>query len=87
MTVFAFESPLEIAPRGGAVITIPLDVYDALGGSGRIPVTATFDGVAYRGSVVRMGAPRGSVSRARFALSMVGASSHSQTMDSNGNAR
>jgi hypothetical protein len=27
----------------------------ALGGMGRIPVNATFDGVPYRGSVVRMG--------------------------------
>ena len=27
-----------------------------LGGGGRIPVVATFDGVSYRGSIVRMGA-------------------------------
>ncbi len=54
MTVIAFEARLEIAARGGAVVTIPPDVYDALGGSGRIPVAATFDGVGYRGSVVRM---------------------------------
>ena len=55
MTVIAFEARLEIAPRGGAVVTIPPEVYDALGGSGRIPVAASFDGVGYRGSVVRMG--------------------------------
>ncbi len=55
MTVIAFDARLESAARGGALVTIPPDVYDALGGSGRIPVTATFDGVGYRGSVVRMG--------------------------------
>jgi hypothetical protein len=31
-------------------------VIEALGGKGRIPVTASFNGVPYRGSIVRMGA-------------------------------
>ena len=30
-------------------------MIEALGGKGRIPVKATFDGVPYRGSIVRMG--------------------------------
>jgi hypothetical protein len=30
-------------------------VIEALGGGGRIPVRATFDGIEYRGSIVRMG--------------------------------
>lgn len=34
---------------------MPPEVVEALGGKGRIPVTATFDGVPYRGSIVRMG--------------------------------
>jgi antitoxin component of MazEF toxin-antitoxin module len=34
---------------------VPSEVVEALGGKGRIPVTATFDGVPYRGSIVRMG--------------------------------
>lgn len=34
---------------------MPTEVVEALGGKGRIPVTATFDGVPYRGSIVRMG--------------------------------
>jgi Domain of unknown function (DUF1905)/Bacteriocin-protection, YdeI or OmpD-Associated len=41
--------------RGGHLVEIPDDVVSALGGRGRIPVNATFDGVPYRGSVVRMG--------------------------------
>jgi hypothetical protein len=34
---------------------VPSEVVDEPGGKGRIPVTASFDGVPYRGSVVRMG--------------------------------
>lgn len=55
MRPIEFEAPLELVDRGGAVVTIPPEVYDELGGSGRIPVNATFDGIAYRGSIVRMG--------------------------------
>jgi len=34
---------------------VPPEVVEALGARDRIPVTATFDGVPYRGSIVRMG--------------------------------
>ena len=37
------------------MVDVPTEVVEALGGKGRIPVTATFDGVPYRGSIVRMG--------------------------------
>jgi hypothetical protein len=37
------------------LVDVPPEVIEALGGKGRIPVTATFDGVPYRGSIVRMG--------------------------------
>ena len=44
---------------GGHLVDVPTEVVEALGGQGggrsRIPVTATFDGVPYRGSIVRMG--------------------------------
>ena len=49
-----FVAVVEEAPRGGAYVRIPPDVIEALGG-GRIPVRATFDGIEYRGSIVRMG--------------------------------
>lgn len=55
MAGIEFEAPLELVDRGGAVVTIPPEVYEELGGSGRIPVNATFDGISYRGSIVRMG--------------------------------
>ena len=40
---------------GGHLVEVPPDVVEALGGGGRIPVNATFGGIPYRGSVVRMG--------------------------------
>ena len=51
----AFEAPIVQAPRGGAYVEVPPAVIAALGGKGRIAVRATFDGIAYRGSIVAMG--------------------------------
>jgi hypothetical protein len=51
----SFTAELEEAPRGGAFVEVPADVVAALGGGGRIAVRATFDGVAYQGSIVTMG--------------------------------
>jgi Domain of unknown function (DUF1905)/Bacteriocin-protection, YdeI or OmpD-Associated len=53
--VETFEAAIVEADRGGAYVRVPPEVVAALGGSGRIPVQATFDGIAYRGSVVSMG--------------------------------
>jgi hypothetical protein len=52
-----FTAPLEPTDRGrgGHVLRVPDEVVDALGGTGRTPVNATFNGIAYRGSIVRMG--------------------------------
>jgi Domain of unknown function (DUF1905)/Bacteriocin-protection, YdeI or OmpD-Associated len=50
-----FRAPIVAADRGGAYVVVPTTVVDALGGGGRIPVRATFDGVEYRGSVASMG--------------------------------
>ncbi|MFI6868808.1 YdeI/OmpD-associated family protein [Nocardia sp. NPDC050406] len=50
-----FEGTIRPANGGGAYIPIPTEVVAALGGGGRIPVRATFDGIAYTGSIVNMG--------------------------------
>ncbi|WP_328334554.1 YdeI/OmpD-associated family protein [Kribbella sp. NBC_00382] len=50
-----FEAAIEEASSGGAYVEVPTEVIAALGGGGRIPVLATFDGVPYRGSVASMG--------------------------------
>jgi hypothetical protein len=53
-----FEAMVQEADRGGAFVPVPAEVVEALGGKGRIPVRATFDGIAYQGSVVSMGGQR-----------------------------
>jgi hypothetical protein len=51
-----FKAVLQPSGRGGGhIVEVPTKVIQALGGKGRIPVTATFNGVPYRGSIVRMG--------------------------------
>jgi Bacteriocin-protection, YdeI or OmpD-Associated/Domain of unknown function (DUF1905) len=50
-----FEGTIEEGLGGGAFVAVPAEVITALGGGGRIPVRATFDGIAYRGSIVSMG--------------------------------
>ncbi|MFD3400807.1 YdeI/OmpD-associated family protein [Kribbella sp. NPDC058693] len=50
-----FEGTILVNDGGGAWVEVPGEVVAALGGGGRIPVQATFDGVAYRGSIASMG--------------------------------
>ncbi|WP_050697036.1 DUF1905 domain-containing protein [Anaeromassilibacillus senegalensis] len=56
-TVYTFDAVIQKVPDiDGAYVEIPFDVKREFG-KGRVPVTATFDGVEYRGSLVRMGTP------------------------------
>lgn len=57
MAEATFRAPVRSSDRGGGghLVDVPTEEVEALGGRGRIPVTATFDGVPYRGSIVRMG--------------------------------
>jgi uncharacterized protein DUF1905/bacteriocin resistance YdeI/OmpD-like protein len=52
-----FQATLRPSGRGGGghLVEVPDEVVAALGGKGRIPVKASFNGVPYRGSIVRMG--------------------------------
>lgn len=51
-----FTAVIEASGSGGAFVTIPFDVEAAFGAK-RPPVRAAFDGVPYRGTLVRMGGP------------------------------
>ncbi len=54
---YEFEAEIKKVPdMDGAYIEIPFDVKAEFG-KGRVPVTATFDGEPYEGSLVRMGTP------------------------------
>ncbi len=55
MSEFELDAEIREAPRGGAYVEIPSDALPLLGGTGRVKVKATFDGVPYRGSIVPMG--------------------------------
>src|SRR5262245_45579603 len=56
MATVSFRAPVRPSGRGGGhLVDVPPNVVEALGGRGRIPVAATFNGVPYRGSIVRMG--------------------------------
>ncbi|MCU1641686.1 MAG: hypothetical protein JWN03_1961 [Nocardia sp.] len=50
-----FEGSIHSADGGGAYIPVPAAILEALGGGGRIPVHATFDGIPYIGSIMSMG--------------------------------
>ncbi len=54
---YAFDAIIQKVPdMDGAYVEIPFDVKAEFG-KGRVKVHATFDGVAYDGSLVRMGTP------------------------------
>lgn len=55
--VYEFDAEIKKVPDiNGAYVEIPFDVKAEFG-KGRVPVYATFDGVAYEGSLVRMKTP------------------------------
>ena len=55
--IYAFEAIIKkVTGIDGAYIEFPYDVKE-LFGKGRVKVHATFDGMAYDGSLVRMGTP------------------------------
>lgn len=55
--IYEFEAVIKKVPDiDGAYIEFPYDVRKAFG-KGRVKVTATFDGVEYNGSLVKMGTP------------------------------
>ena len=54
-TVQTFEGTILLNDGGGAWVEVPGEGIAALGEGGRIPVHATFDGIAYQGSIASMG--------------------------------
>ena len=55
--VIRFQSIIlqEDIPGGGAWVEFPYSVEKLFGVKGRVPINASFDGIPYRGSLVKMG--------------------------------
>ena len=56
MKGYRFSGRIEKADGAGSYIVFPYDVEKEFDTRGRVPVKVTFDGVPYRGSLVRCGA-------------------------------
>lgn len=55
--IYEFDAVIQkVDGIDGAYVEIPFDVKQEFG-KGRVPVSATFDGEPYDGSLVRMGTP------------------------------
>jgi hypothetical protein len=55
MKKYSFAAKIEPGPGGGAFVTFPYDVEKEFGVKGRVSVKATFEGVAYTGSLMQCG--------------------------------
>jgi hypothetical protein len=53
-----FTAEIRARAGGGAYVEFPREVEKLFGVKGRVPVRVTFDGEAYRGSMVKMGLPK-----------------------------
>jgi len=53
----AFQGVIHTMDSGGAYVEFPGDVESLFGTSGRVPIRVAFEGIPYRGSLVRMGLP------------------------------
>jgi Bacteriocin-protection, YdeI or OmpD-Associated/Domain of unknown function (DUF1905) len=58
MKKYKFKAKIEPGDGGGAYVLFPYDVEKELGTKGKIAVKATFDGVPYRGSLIKYGQPQ-----------------------------
>lgn len=52
---YEFEEEIRAGDRGGAYVEFPFDVLEEFDVKGRVPIQCSFDGVHYRGSLMRMG--------------------------------
>jgi len=53
-----FTAEIRVQENGGAFVEFPHNVEKLYGVKGRVPVNVTYDGIPYRGSMVKMGRPK-----------------------------
>src|ERR1700722_12900841 len=57
MKKYKFKAKIEAGKGGGAFVFFPYDTGKEFGTRGKVPVRATFDGLPYRGSLIKYGHP------------------------------
>ena len=57
MKKYKFKAKIEAGDGGGAYVLFPYDTSKEFATQGKVPVKATFDGVAYTGSLIKYGNP------------------------------
>ena len=58
MKKYKFKAKIQAGDGGGAYILFPYDVEKEFGTKGKIPVIALFEGIEYRGSLMKYGLPQ-----------------------------
>ena len=57
MKKYKFKTKIEAGDGGGAYVLFPYDTAKEFGTKGKVPISATFDGVPYAGSLIKYGNP------------------------------
>jgi len=57
MKKYTFDAEIRAGTGGGAYVVFPYDAEKEFGTNGKVPVSATIDGVPDKGALFRMGAP------------------------------
>jgi hypothetical protein len=58
MKRYSFTAKIEAADNGGAYVLFPYDTEKEFATRGKVPVKATFNGVAYKGTLIKYGQPQ-----------------------------
>ncbi len=58
MKKYKFKAKIEAGAGGGAYVLFPYDTKKEFATRGKVPVQATFDGVPYKGSLIKCGNPQ-----------------------------
>jgi hypothetical protein len=58
MKRYSFKAKIEAADNGGAYVLFPYDTEKEFATRGKVPVKATFNGVAYKGTLIKYGQPQ-----------------------------
>ena len=61
MKKYKFKAKIEAGDDGGAYVLFPYDTGKEFAVKGKVPVKATFNGLPYRGSLIKYGHPRHSL--------------------------